>query len=84
LVHVESESTKDLYYFVRYESYFQWCSCLDNSTRHVKCKHIIAIEYGIMKGILKDTEKLPAEAKRYPATAAVIEAKSYRDDDYDF
>jgi hypothetical protein len=37
-----------------------------------------------MKGTLKDIEKLPAEAKRYPATVSAIAAKSYRDDDYDF
>jgi hypothetical protein len=39
-----------------------------------------------MKGTLKDIDKLPAGAKRYPATTAVeaIAAKSYRDDDYDF
>jgi hypothetical protein len=82
--YVESESTKDVFYFVRYEPSFNWCSCLDNSTRHIKCKHSFAIEYAIMKGTLKDIEKLPAEAKRYPATVSAIAAKSYRDDDYDF
>jgi hypothetical protein len=77
---VESESTENVYYFVRYEPSFHWCSCLDNSTRHVKCKHIFAIEYAIVKGTLKDIEHLPKEAKRYPT----IVTKSYRDDSYDF
>ena len=84
--YVESESGKDLYYFVRYNfSGFQWCSCPDNSTRGIKCKHQFAIEHSIMKGTLKDIERLPAEAKRYgSSTVEAITAKSYRDDDYDF
>jgi hypothetical protein len=77
----QSEST-DIYYFIRYEPSFQWCSCLDNSTRHIKCKHIFAIEYAIRKGTLKDIEHLTKEAQRYPQ---VITAKSsYEEDDYDF
>ena len=47
--YVESESTDNLYYFVRYEPFFEWCSCLDNSTRPLKCKHLFAIEYAIKK-----------------------------------
>jgi hypothetical protein len=84
--YVESEKSNDLYYYVRYNpSVFEWCSCSDNSTRGLKCKHQFSIEYAIRLGTLKDIDRLPAEAKRYPATAAaVVEAKSYRDDDYDF
>ncbi len=53
--------------------------------RGQKCKHQFAIEYAIMKGTLKDVERLSAEAKRYGSSAAAaITAKSYRDDDYDF
>jgi hypothetical protein len=44
----QSEST-DIYYFIRYEPYFSWCSCLDNSMRHIKCKHIFGVEYSIRK-----------------------------------
>ena len=84
--YVESEKSNDLYYFVRYNpSVFEWCSCPDNSTRGIKCKHQFAIEYALMKGTLKDIDKLPVEAKRYGSTTvAAIAAKSYRDDDYDF
>ncbi len=84
--YVESESSNDLYYFVRYNfSGFKWCSCPDNSTRGLKCKHQFAIEYAIMKGTLKDIERLPAEAKRYGSSTAIVQqSKSYRDDDYDF
>src|SRR5918994_2713193 len=83
--YVESEKSNDLYYFVRYNfTGFKWCSCPDNSTRGLKCKHQFAIEYAIMKGTLKDIEKLPAEAKKYGSTTAAIVGKSYRDDDYDF
>jgi hypothetical protein len=80
----ESESIKDLYYFIRYESYFQWCSCKDQSTKGLKCKHIFAIEYSIMKGILQDIEKLPLGGKRYYPQVITATAKSYQDDDYDF
>jgi hypothetical protein len=42
--YVESESSNDLYYYVRYNfSGFEWCSCPDNSTRGIKCKHQFAI-----------------------------------------
>ena len=84
--YVQSES-RDIYYFVRYEPSFHWCSCMDNSTRHVKCKHIFAVEFAIVKGTLKDTEKLPAEAKRHQHHETLtVESptKSYRDDNYDF
>jgi predicted nucleic acid-binding Zn finger protein len=85
--YVQSERSNDIYYYVKYNpSVFEWCSCPDNSTRRIKCKHQFAIEYAIIKGTLKDIDKLPAEAKRYPATTTVeaIAAKSYQDDDYDF
>ncbi len=53
--YVESESSKDLYYYVRYNpSVFEWCSCPDNSTRGIMCKHQFAIEYSIRLGTLKD------------------------------
>ena len=51
--YIESESTNNLFYLVRYEPYFQWYSCLDNSTRHVRCKHLFAIEFAIRFGTLK-------------------------------
>ncbi len=80
--YVESETSDNLYYFVRFNpSVFEWCSCPDNSTRHVTCKHLHAVKFSIRLGTLKDINKLPAEAKRYGST---ITAKSYRDDNYDF
>ena len=84
--YVQSERSSEIYYYVKYNpSVFEWCSCPDNSTRGIKCKHQFAIEHSIRLGTLKDIDKLPAEAKRYPATtASAIAAKSYRDDDYDF
>ena len=84
--YVESEKSNDLYYFVRYNfTEFKWCSCPDNSTRGLKCKHQFAIEYAIMKGTLKDIEKLPAEAKRYGSSAAVVQqSKLYTEDEYSF
>lgn len=82
--YVESESTNNVYYFVRYNfSGIQWCSCPDNSTRGIKCKHQFAIEYSIRLGTLKDIEKLPKEAKRYGATVAQ-QSKSWKEDEYTF
>jgi predicted nucleic acid-binding Zn finger protein len=83
--YVESESSDNIYYFVRYNfSGLKWCSCPDNSTRGIKCKHQFAIEYAIRLGTLKDIEKLPAEVKRYGSTTTTTTSKSYRDDDYEF
>ena len=42
----------------------------------MKCKHLHALDYALKKGLVKDTDKLPAEAKR--------ESKSYTEDDYSF
>jgi hypothetical protein len=85
--YVESESTDNLYYFVKYNpSVFEWCACPDNSTRHIKCKHLYAIEFSIRFGTLKDIDKLPVEAKRYGATTttAVSKSSSYEEDEYSF
>ena len=91
--YVESESSDNTYYFVKYNpSDSAWCSCPDNSTRGMKCKHIWSIEFGMRFGTIKDTDKLPADAKRdtsvlespKPESIATIEAKSYTEDDYSF
>jgi predicted nucleic acid-binding Zn finger protein len=79
--YVESGSTDNVFYFIRYEPSFEYCSCLDNSVRHVRCKHIFAIEYAIKKGTLQEIEHLPTNAQRYPQK---ITAKDWRSDEYDF
>ena len=62
--YVESESTDNVYYFVKFKpDVIEWCSCCDNSLRGMKCKHLHSIEYAIKFGTLKDTDKLPVEAK---------------------
>lgn len=82
--YVESESSDNIYYYVKYNpSVLEWCSCLDNSTRHLKCKHIHAIEFSIRFGTLKDIDRLPAESKRY-GSGVITQTKSYREDNYDF
>lgn len=68
----KSES-KEIWYFVRYEVSWSWCSCFDNSIRHVKCKHIFAIEYAIRKGTLRDVDKLPLETKRFTNHKQLVE-----------
>ena len=90
--YVESESSDNTYYFVKYQSsVLYWCSCRDNSTRGMKCKHIWSIEFAIRFGTLRDTDKLPANAKQDTSTLVspkpsqiAIEAKSYTEDDYSF
>jgi predicted nucleic acid-binding Zn finger protein len=88
--YVESESSDNIYYFVKYKpDVLEFCSCKDyESNRVTRCKHIFGVEFAIRMGTLKDTEKLPAEAKRYPHDTIVVTTtespKSYRDDNYDF
>ncbi len=90
--YVESESSDNTYYFVKYNlSDSAWCSCPDNSTRGLKCKHLHTIEFAIRFATLKDTDKLPADAKRDTSvlespkpSQIAIEAKSYTEDDYSF
>jgi hypothetical protein len=80
----KSES-RDIYHFIKYmPSVFEWCSCefhQYNSIKHIKCKHIFAVEYSIRKGTLQYVEKLPKEVKR---DNMVPITESYRDDSYDF
>jgi predicted nucleic acid-binding Zn finger protein len=94
--YVESEISDDHYYCVKYnpsssvvESWF--CSCKDNSTRHMKCKHLFAIEFAIKWGTIQDIDKVPSlllEAnKRFPAVVQQSnnnKKSSYLEDDYDF
>ena len=90
--YVESESSDNTYYFVKYNlSESAWCSCPDNSIRGMKCKHLWSIEYAIRFGTLKETDRLPAYAKRDTSVLVspkpeqiAIEAKSYTEDDYSF
>jgi len=90
IYYVQSESSNDIYYFVKFKpDVVEYCSCLDNSLRggQMKCKHLHAIEFAIKMGTLRDTERLPPEAKvsKVVSTAKVIStAKSYTDDDYSF
>jgi predicted nucleic acid-binding Zn finger protein len=62
--YVESESTDNVYYFVKFKpaSVLEssgYCTCKDNSTRHNKCKHLFAIEFAIKWGTIKDIDKIP-------------------------
>jgi hypothetical protein len=52
----------------------------------MRCKHIWSIEFAIRMGTLRDTDRLPTEAKvsKVVSTETVIPAKSYTDDDYSF
>ena len=78
--YVESESTDGIYYFVKFKpDVLEWCSCMDNSTIGLKCKHLYAIEFAIRMNTLKDTDKLPAEVQVKREVT-----KSYTEDDYSF
>ncbi len=64
--YVESESSNDIYYFVKFKpDVLEWCTCPDNSLRggQIKCKHLHAIEFAIRLGTLRDTDRLPTESK---------------------
>ena len=92
--YVESETSDNIYHFVRYNpSVFEWwCSCKDfESNRSKICKHLYACEYSIRFGTLKDIDKLPTtaeEAKRYPSHAIITTTESpknsYKEDEYSF
>ena len=87
--YVESESTDNVYYFVKFKpDVIEWCSCLDNSKRGQKCKHIWSIEFAIRMGTLKDIDRLQTEAnvRKVAAAATVVPTtkSSYKDDDYSF
>jgi hypothetical protein len=85
--YVESESSNDTYYFVKFKpGVIEFCSCTDSSTRNVRCKHSWACEYAIRLGTLIDIDKLPAHAKRNNNTnvAKIGAVRSYKDDGYSF
>jgi hypothetical protein len=65
--YVESESTDNVYYFVKFKpDVIEFCSCKDyESNRAQKCKHIFALEFAIRMGTLKDTDMLPTEAEEF-------------------
>ena len=80
--YVQSERSNEIYYYVKYNpDVFEYCSCPDNSIRGTKCKHQFAIEHSIRKNTLKEIERLPEKAQRYPT---VVTAKDWRSDEYDF
>jgi predicted nucleic acid-binding Zn finger protein len=94
--YVESESSNNTYYFVKFKpDVIEWCTCPDNSMRtggQMRCKHLHAIGFAIRLGTLRDTERLPTEAKvskvvvATTTTATIIPTakSSYKDDDYSF
>jgi hypothetical protein len=92
IFYVESESTNNVYYYVKFKpDVVEWCSCYDNSLRggQRKCKHIWSIEFAIRFGTVNDTDRVPADAKLVTSVSPkpeqiAIEATSYTDDQYSF
>ena len=85
--YVESESTDNVYYFVKFKpDVVEYCTCPDNSLRggQMKCKHIWTLEFAIRMGTLRDTERLPTEAKVKKVVVPTAVPKSYTEDDYSF
>jgi hypothetical protein len=85
--YVQSEQSNDIYYLVKYNpDVLEYCTYPDNSIRLEKCKHIWSIEKSIVKGTLKEIDKLPINAKTFQNKIPVVaqQAKSWRDDSYDF
>jgi predicted nucleic acid-binding Zn finger protein len=84
--YVQSERSEDIYYYVKYNpDVIEYCSCPDNSIKLEKCKHIWSIEKSIVKGTLKEIDKLPVNAKQFANKIPVVQqSKSWRDSEYDF
>lgn len=86
--YVESETIDDMYYYVMFNTArnFEWCSCKDFERRNKKCKHLFGVEFAIRNGTVKDTDKLPENAKRdnQVSVVDVIKYDSWREDQYDF
>jgi predicted nucleic acid-binding Zn finger protein len=84
--YVESESSNDTYYFVKFKpDVIEWCSCPDNLMRvgPMRCKHIWACEHAIRLGTLRDTDRLPTATATATTTIQTTKS-SYKDDDYSF
>ena len=94
--YVESESTDNVYYFVKFKpDLIEWyCSCKDNSTRRgIKCKHLFAIEFAIKWGTIKDIDNPLTDVKEDTAIIKttttitkpmITSSLSYKNDDYTF
>ena len=61
---MQSETSDNEYYLAKFKPdvlELSWyCSCKDNSTRHLKCKHLFAIEFAIKWRTIKDIDKIPS------------------------
>jgi predicted nucleic acid-binding Zn finger protein len=95
IFYVESETRDDQYYFVKFKPDVleSWCSCKDNSTRGVKCKHLWGIEFALKWGTIKDIDEIPNIADQStsnniagtnPVELVTKRTKSYLEDDYNF
>ena len=101
IYYVESESSDNVYYCVKYNpssALEWWCSCKDNSLRHVTCKHLISIEFAIKWGTIKDIDSPLTNVKgdttiittistttTKPMIASISNSSSsYKDDEYTF
>ena len=96
--YVESETSDYQYYLCKFkpEVLDSYCSCKDNSTRSIKCKHLFAIEFAIKWGTIKDIDSPPTDVKGdttiIKATITTTITKpmitssslSYQDDEYTF
>jgi predicted nucleic acid-binding Zn finger protein len=83
--YVESESSNNTYYFVKYKpDVLEWCTCPANSMRggQMRCKHLHAIEFAIRLGTLRDTDRLLTATAT--ATTTIQTKSSHKDDDYSF
>ena len=88
IFYVESESKDEMYYYVMFNTAknFEWCSCFDFDKRQKKCKHIYGVEFAIRDGTVKDTDKLPQQAKKdYQVQNCNSDDKQqYKEDEYSF
>ena len=85
--YVPSERSEDIYYLVKYNyDVVEWCSCPDSSIKLMKCKHIWSIEKSIVKGTLKEIDKLPTQVKTFQNNIPLVKQStaSWKDSEYSY
>ena len=66
MFYVESESEEGRFYYIGYnkKEEIEFCSCLDNSIRGSKCKHLFAVENAIVNKTMVQTDRFPNKIKK--------------------
>lgn len=79
MYYVESESEEGRFYYIGFNKAkeIEYCSCLDNSVRGSKCKHLFAVEISIQNKTMIHTNRFPSGVKKEEGPQL-----QYKKDDY--